>query len=283
MSKRIWRRLSLACVLTVVPGSLFAVDGVILIDQSHALAGNLTPGDAPGFPVTITQSGSYRLSGNLMVPDANTTAIVITADFVTIDMNGFSIIGPGTCAATFPTAPTKCSSPGTGVGIQASAPSGPGPKATKVMNGVVRGMGSHGLILLGDGSYVEKVTADSNAGSGFLINGSVIASTANLNGQLGISALVVRDSIASSNAREGVDIDNDGVGSNITSFFNFGNGIQIFNGSVTNSTASQNVGFGFNLICPSALVSNTIVANKEAPIAQDGNTGCQMVNNAIRQ
>src|SRR5579871_4839018 len=84
MSKRSWRRLAWGCILTVIPSSLFAVDGVVLIDQSHALAGNITPGDAPGFPVTISQSGSYRLSGNLIVPDANTTAILITADFVTL-------------------------------------------------------------------------------------------------------------------------------------------------------------------------------------------------------
>src|SRR5262249_44491023 len=37
---------------------------------------------------------SYRLSGNLTVP-ANTDGIVIAADLVTIDLNGFSIIGGG--------------------------------------------------------------------------------------------------------------------------------------------------------------------------------------------
>jgi len=54
------RRLLWGCLLAAIPGSLFAVDGVVLIDQSHALAGSITPGDAPGFPVTITQPGSYR-------------------------------------------------------------------------------------------------------------------------------------------------------------------------------------------------------------------------------
>src|SRR5438270_1570559 len=77
--------------------NIYAVDGVVLIDQNRALAGNVTPGDAPGFPVTISVPGSYRLSGNLMVPDAHTSAISITADHVTIDLNGFSIIGPTVC------------------------------------------------------------------------------------------------------------------------------------------------------------------------------------------
>src|SRR5947199_10311415 len=76
----------------------YAVDGVVLINQNAALAGNVTPGDAPGFPVTISVSGSYRLSGNLTVPDTVTTAIRIQADNVAIDLNGFSILGPLVCS-----------------------------------------------------------------------------------------------------------------------------------------------------------------------------------------
>lgn len=38
-----------------------AADGQILISQAKALAGNVTHGDAPGFPVTLTQPGSYQL------------------------------------------------------------------------------------------------------------------------------------------------------------------------------------------------------------------------------
>lgn len=74
--------------------TLYAVDGVILIDQNRALAGNVTPGDAPGFPVTITQPGSYRLSGNLTVP-FDTNGIEIQVAHVTVDLNGFRIAGDG--------------------------------------------------------------------------------------------------------------------------------------------------------------------------------------------
>jgi hypothetical protein len=70
----------------------FAVDGVVLIDQTRALAGNVTPGDAPGFPVTLSLPGSYRLSGNLTVP-AQTDGIVIQTSDITIDLNGFRITG----------------------------------------------------------------------------------------------------------------------------------------------------------------------------------------------
>src|SRR5690348_7192989 len=95
---------TLFCAILALPYAASAADGVILIDQAAALAGSVTPGDAPGFPVTLSQPGSYRLSGNLTVPDADTTAIQITADSVTLDLNGFTIAGPGGCTIR----PTAC-------------------------------------------------------------------------------------------------------------------------------------------------------------------------------
>src|SRR5882724_7856320 len=99
MSYLLYRPLARVCVLAAISSSLYAADGIVLIDQKHALVGDITPGDAPGFPVTISQPGSFRLSGNLIVPDLNTTAIHITADRVTLDLNGFSITGPAVCTA----------------------------------------------------------------------------------------------------------------------------------------------------------------------------------------
>jgi hypothetical protein len=64
-------------------------DGVVLIDQSRALAGSVTPGDAPGFPITISVPGTYRLTSNLAVGAG--PVIEIAADEVTIDLDGFSI------------------------------------------------------------------------------------------------------------------------------------------------------------------------------------------------
>ena len=95
-----------AALLGGVAMPTWAVDGVILIDQNKAMAGNVTLGDTPGFPVTISLPGSYRLSGNLTVPDANTTAIEVTAGGVSIDLNGFGIFGPTNCTG-FPVV-TSC-------------------------------------------------------------------------------------------------------------------------------------------------------------------------------
>src|SRR5262245_61882258 len=112
-------------LLVAIPISSYAVDGVVLIDQDRALAGNVTFGDAPGFPVTISQSGSYRLSGNLTVANADTTVIQITADSVTLDLNGFSIIGPAICVAG---PATTCLAAGKGIGVQVGGITMQGPR-----------------------------------------------------------------------------------------------------------------------------------------------------------
>jgi hypothetical protein len=97
MSYLTCRSIVCLCILAAISSTLYAVDGIVLINQANALAGNVTPGDVPGFPVTISQAGSYRLTGNLSVADVNTTAILITAENVTLDLNGFTISGPNAC------------------------------------------------------------------------------------------------------------------------------------------------------------------------------------------
>jgi hypothetical protein len=62
----------------------YALDGVVLIPSSTT------------FPYKITQPGSYRLSANLVVTGLNTDGIDIDSDNVTLDLNGFTISGPGT-------------------------------------------------------------------------------------------------------------------------------------------------------------------------------------------
>ena len=139
------------------------------LNQSKAMNGNVTPGDAPGFPVTLSKAGAYKLIGNLTVPNKDTTAIEITADNVTLDLNGFGIFGPG--------------GQGTGVGISAFQSN------ITVTNGSVRSMGSAGIFLGGNSHRVEKVYAMLNGGVGiFVDDGSTVTGcTVNLN-VTGISA-----------------------------------------------------------------------------------------------
>ncbi len=61
----------------------FAVDGVVLINQSTVIAQG-------GFPYVISTAGSYKLSGKLTAP-LNTNAVVVSASNVALDLNGLSV------------------------------------------------------------------------------------------------------------------------------------------------------------------------------------------------
>ena len=98
MKRTICALVAVALGSLIAPRTALAVDGQIAITQARAMAGGVTPGDAPGFPVSINLPGSYVLSSGLTVPDANTTAIEINADHVTVDLNGFAILGPTDCS-----------------------------------------------------------------------------------------------------------------------------------------------------------------------------------------
>ena len=108
-------------VMSIAPWvstSALEADSVVLIDQASAIAGGVTP-DAPGFPVTLSQRGSYRLTSNLDIDDPNATAIEITADYVTLDLDGFAITGPADlCEGRL--VPVWCSTETQGVGVFAS-------------------------------------------------------------------------------------------------------------------------------------------------------------------
>jgi hypothetical protein len=265
-------------VVTAFSANVYAVDGVVLIDQNRALTGNVTPGDTPGFPVTISQPGSYRLSGNLTVPDSLTTGIHITANHVTLDLNGFAIIGPNVCTPN----PTTCTfMNGGGVGIHAGdfnigtiAPHG-----VRVMNGTVRGMGFHGVRMQGDGSVVERVQTHSNGGPGIVVGETVIDSVAELNGgTTGIIALIVRGSTVRENRGTGIFIRTGGSASGNLSSFNGGDGITATKAALTGNTTTNNGGFGISITCPGVVIGNAALDNAQGNFKVTG--ACTLANNA---
>src|SRR6476646_11727515 len=70
----------------------------------------------PAGLLSLRKSGRVEgLAGNLTLVSVNNDAIQITANNVTLDLNGFTISGPITCTTGLP---FKCSTTGTGIGIQ---------------------------------------------------------------------------------------------------------------------------------------------------------------------
>jgi hypothetical protein len=252
--------LATLAILTAIAMPSYAVDGIVLINQNAALAGNVTPGDAPGFPVTITVSGSYKLSSNLTVPDADTTAIQINADDVTVDLNGFSISGKTICVG-FPV--TSCNPTGPGLGITSQNTN------VTVLNGTVRGMGGVGISLLGGHSRIERVQAIGNGSSGLVANplfptftgDSIITSCiATQNGSLGIGVGGLGANNVSNGNLEGMELIRSGVAINNTTNNNIRDGISGVGAFIGNS-AFDNVGPGLSVGCPSTVVSNAAARN----------------------
>ncbi len=150
-------------------GPALAGDGVYEINQSCAVNTGCFPGDLPGFPVTIGTSGSYVLTGTLAVSSTTARAIQVQASNVWIDLNGFTIDGPGS---------------GTGEGI---ATMGFGLRHVHVLNGTVQEMGSHGVEIQFD-AHIERLTVSENGGNGIDVQSgaTIIDSTAEGNAGRGI-------------------------------------------------------------------------------------------------
>ncbi|HVN64758.1 MAG TPA: hypothetical protein VMT58_08990 [Candidatus Binataceae bacterium] len=129
--------------LTLV-ASAAAVAGIIDIDQAKVLADG-------GFPYKINKSGSYRLTSDLTVLSTTANAIDVNADDVTIDLNGFSIIGPG---------------PVSGRGINAG-------NLETIENGAITGFGGDYGIRTNSNSIVRNVRANSNF-SGIVVNNNSV-------------------------------------------------------------------------------------------------------------
>jgi hypothetical protein len=92
MSSRLRIAAAILASLILLPAVPALADGEIQITHGKALAGNVTPGDAPGYPVRITIPGIFKLASNLFVA-ANKIGIQVTSKNVTIDLNGFSMQG----------------------------------------------------------------------------------------------------------------------------------------------------------------------------------------------
>ena len=201
-------RLALVLAAVAVANGAAAVDGVVEINQTRALAGGITGGDGAGYPVTLSETGSYRLTSDLVVQSNETHAIAITVDGpVALDLNHFSILGPTRCSQNATTREVLCLGPGPAMGISAD----PLAQVT-VRNGTIRGTGAEGVFLgisarVIDVRVRETGSTAIRAGSNAVIQGC----TAGLNGIEAGDGTIVRDSVAANNGKTGMIVGSDAV------------------------------------------------------------------------
>jgi len=261
--------------------SAFSSDGVLEINQACAINGGCFDGDTAGFPVLITNPGSYLLTSNLSVADPGTDGITLAANGISIDLNGFEIAGPETCT-------------GAGETISCSAAQGPGNGIsgfsfdnTQVRRGTIRGFAGSG-VSVGAGSIAEDLATTQNANTGLVItSGTVRGCTASRNGGNGISALwaSVTDSSASFNRFTGIQVGRSTVIGNISRSNGF-DGFQSLSGTsvMRDNVATGNMRFG--ILCQSGfpfgacvITGNSITHNAAGGIS--GHDAVVALNNTI--
>ena len=222
MDTRKTRYIPTAVLALLLATPALAVDGVIEINQAKALAGGVSFSDNPGFPVTISQSGTFRLTSDLMVP-GGVEGIQVLADHVTVDLNGFSLVGGGGAIAD-------------GIGIS-------GHRNVEVRNGTIRtfsraavfgNLASYfarvvdvravsnflGIELQGQGSVVDGCTAAVNGSTGIRVTEGGLITRSVARGNLGYGLLVTAPGAYGGNVVTG---NNGGDGNPQVA----GNGIQI--------------------------------------------------------
>lgn len=203
--------LPIAAAIALAAGAGTAQSQTI-IDQAKAMAGNVTPGDAPGFPVTISQPGAYILTGNLQV-GYNVNAIVIDAENVTLDLNGFEVRSIGTCERNVATGAVNCTgthpsdaelSLVSGIRVQA--------RHAVVRNGSIAGFRGNGVHSQAGGLWLDGLRSHSNNVNGVSVAGGVGSRITNstfsrnqLSGVFG-TALLIDGVVASENGDQGLEV-----------------------------------------------------------------------------
>jgi len=253
------------------------------VEPRTAVSAASTPGDADS-AFRISQPGSYYLIGNVM-GTAGRHGIEIDASGVTLDLNGFAVIG---VAGSFS-------------GVRATA----GAAAdVRVMNGTVAGWGGNGVDLtVTRGASVLEVTARACAGDGIGVGlnaslrgcvargaggdgissstgGSIVGCVASECGDDGI--VVGPGSAASgcSSSQNGGDGITAGAGSTLSecaAYFNAGTGIRSSGRSVvTACVASSNTVTGISVL--TSLVSRCVANNNGLDGIASGSHGTLLDN-----
>lgn len=230
-----------ACALLCVVGAAFTIGGPLdppmgpitptyktLTEVEPRIAINAvnTPGDA-GSTFRITEPGSYYLTGNV-IGVAGKNGIEVAVDNVTIDLNGFQLIGMENSRE--------------GICVTAT-----GSRLVSIRNGSVRGWGESGVCTVNvSGSVLLELRAWNNAGRGI---------------EAGPSA-VIRNCTAQANLLEGITVGNNGSLSGCTVQENTGAGMVLGNGSVVDGcTSGHNLGVGIIAGTGCTLTSTTVRYN----------------------
>ena len=239
-----------------------ALVGTLLGGATARAGDSIRPIDACG-TLTAEDRSSFILVRNISGQDC----LVIQSSNLTIDLNGFNVLGNGT-----------------GVGILASVPV----EGITIRNGGVKGF-AVGISLGGTGNVVEDVHVDNNADTGMFLGASslvdhVVAQGNQKYGVVMTTAATVKSSTLRANGNNpssvGLSV---GPGSTVTGntiWASIGTGLLASLGStvIGNTVFDSNPGVGMTVICPSNVQDNTVTGNTGGNLFLSG-IGCNAVDN----
>ncbi len=202
-----------------------ATDGVIEINQARALAGGVSSCDGPGFPVDLCEPGSYRLTSDLAHPGDLNWVVFIHVPGVTLDLNGFGILGGNTCQYGGLGWPTSCAA--SALTIEAAIRGG---DRTTILNGRV--VGNIAGIHVGAESIVRDVLVTNNGGVGVSVGAGTVVSGVNAISNLGVglecrAGCTASEVVATSNSTHGIQLLEDGSLTHATAMSNASAGIRV--------------------------------------------------------
>ena len=217
-----------------------------------------TPGDATSL-FKITQPGSYYLTGNI-TGVVGKHGIAIAASGVTLDLNGFDLVGVPAMGA-----------------FDGVSTTGSFLTNVAVINGSVRNWGHEGVDLgtfLTTNCRVEGVLASGNTGNGIITgNGSTVTNcSAYQNTGNGISTstgCTISNCSAFQNTLNGISTSTGCTVSNCSASFNTGSGISVSTGcTVTDCIARSNTLDG--IVCSSSCIIHGNACSSNGNGAGDG-------------
>ena len=237
------------------------ISGLLL--SGDLTAGNLEPPGPPAptmktiqevesrtpissLPATITAPGSYYLTGDL-VGVSGQAGITITTSHVTLDLNGFALVGVA----------------GSLEGITAFGLT----RHLVIRNGTVRNWGARGLLAFGSTDvHVEDLRLDTNGTDGMMVGARSIVRATTASGNVGngivtgVNSTVV-GCTSGSNGASGFVLGAGSAVSDSTAANNSTLGFTLNGGSVATDCTAQNNQTGFGLLTAARVVRSNARAN----------------------
>jgi hypothetical protein len=254
-------------IMGIVTLLLLVLTGTQTSADFYVIAGPAGVGTKiTSLPCTISTSGIYYLAKNLTYESSTGSAITVDISDVTLDLMGFSLIGPGKQS-------------GTNGGIRVTA----NQSNVEIRNGSVISFGSSGIFSFASctGIRVVGIRVRNTGAGGMVLGGSnhlvmdCSVMSAGVHGIGFLNSSLIKGNLLLQNAGDGIFAQGTSTVAGNVTIGNTGRGIYTYGSStVTGNTAAANTGTGIATLDDCTITNNTT----------DGLTygsNCTDVNNTV--